>query len=131
MRILVLGSGGRENALAWKLRQSPRVEELLVLPGNGGTGPLPERLKKSSPLACALEMGADLTVVGPEALLAAGVVDEFQARGLKIWGPNRAAAQIEASKAFTKSFMGRYGIPTAESVTFSDFQAAADYLESR
>jgi phosphoribosylamine---glycine ligase len=131
MRILILGSGGREHALAWKLRQSPWVEELLVLPGNGGTGPLPEKFKKLSPLACALEVGADLTVVGPEALLAAGVVDEFQTRGLKIWGPNRAAAQIEASKAFAKSFMGRYGIPTAESGAFSDFQAAADYLESR
>lgn len=129
MRILVVGSGGREHALAWKLRQSPHVEEVLVLPGNGGTGPLPESWRGLSPLACALAAQVDLTIVGPEAPLASGIVDEFQAAGLKIWGPSRAAAQLEASKAFAKNFMRRYRIPTATSETFHDFQAAAAYVE--
>jgi phosphoribosylamine--glycine ligase len=129
MKILVIGSGGREHALAWKLQQSPRVEQVIVAPGNGGTGSLPEMFKGLSPLELALTAAVDLTVVGPEAPLAEGLVDQFQARGLKIWGPSRTAAQIEASKAFAKSFMQRRHIPTAASATFTDFTEAAHYLE--
>lgn len=131
MKILVIGSGGREHALAWKLSRSPRVTQVLVTPGNGGTGPLPDGLKDLSPLACAQEAGVDLTVVGPEMPLAAGIVDEFQAKGLKIWGPSQAAAQIEASKAFAKGFMQRWNIPTAASATFTEFAAAKAYLQQQ
>jgi phosphoribosylamine--glycine ligase len=129
MKILVIGSGGREHALAWKLQQSPRVEQVIVAPGNGGTGSLPEAFQSLSPLELALAAQVDLTVVGPEAPLAEGLVDQFQARGLKIWGPSRAAAQIEASKAFAKRFMQRHDIPAAASATFTDFTEAADYLD--
>jgi phosphoribosylamine--glycine ligase len=131
MKILVIGGGGREHALVWKLSQSPRVTQVLVTPGNGGTGALPDDLKDLSPLACAQKAGVDLTVVGPEAPLADGIVNEFQARELKIWGPSQAAAQIEASKAFAKGFMQRWNIPTAASATFTEFAAARAYLQQQ
>jgi phosphoribosylamine--glycine ligase len=121
MKVLVLGSGGREHALAWKLRQSPRVERLYAVPGNAGMAQEAQieeadirNPKQVAELAERLRV--DLTMVGPEAPLVAGVADEFQARGLPIVGPTRAAAQLEGSKIFAKQFMERHGIATADSV---------------
>lgn len=118
MRILILGGGGREHALAWKLRQSPLVEKLWCAPGNGGISQDAECVaaREESPVGwadLAEKLGAHLTVVGPEGPLVAGVADEFAARGLKVFGPARKAAQLEGSKVFAKEFMGRHGIPTA------------------
>ncbi len=134
MKVLVIGGGGREHALAWKLAASPKVQMVYVAPGNGGTA-LDLRLK-NVPITD-LEQLADfaqtekigLTVVGPEAPLAAGVVDLFRARGLRVFGPTRAAAQLESSKAFSKDFMQRHGIPTARYQSFSDAAAAHAYVE--
>jgi phosphoribosylamine--glycine ligase/phosphoribosylformylglycinamidine cyclo-ligase len=130
MKVLVIGSGGREHALAWKIAQSPRLTRLFVAPGNGGTGenvPIPvgdsDRL-----VAFAKEAQVDLTVVGPEAPLAEGLVDRFQAEGLRIFGPVRAAARLESSKAFAKAFMTRHGIPTARYAAFSEYYAAVRHL---
>ena len=136
MKILVVGSGGREHALAWKLAQSDRIQIVLVAPGNGGTAADP-RLK-NIPITDPKQL-ADfaeqehiaLTVVGPEAPLAAGIVDLFRERGLKIFGPTQRAAQLEASKDFAKSFMQRHGIPTAHSQTFSDVTAAHQYVDQQ
>ena len=136
MKVLVIGNGGREHALAWKLAQGERVTQVYVAPGNGGTA-RDERLKnvdltEVNALAdFAVEHKINLTVVGPEAALAAGVVDEFRARGLRIFGPTRAAAQLESSKAFAKDFMKRHGIPTAAYETFSDVAAAHAYVDQR
>lgn len=134
MKILVIGGGGREHAMAWKLAQSPRVQVVYVAPGNGGTA-LDEHLQ-NVPLTdvkelrtWALENKIGLTVVGPEAPLAAGVVDEFRAHGLRVFGPTKAAAQLESSKAFSKAFMKRHGIPTAAYDTFSDPAAARAYVD--
>ena len=136
MKVLVIGGGGREHALAWKLAQSERLQAVYVAPGNGGTA-LDPRLE-NIPLTdvTALRKWAQqekvaLTVVGPEAPLAAGVVDEFRAHGLRIFGPTRAAAQLESSKAFSKAFMKRHGIPTAEYETFTDAAAAHAYVERK
>ena len=136
MRVLVIGNGGREHALAWKLAQGERVSQVFVAPGNGGTA-RDERLQ-NVPITdvraladFAVEQKITLTVVGPEAALAAGVVDEFRARGLRIFGPTQAAAQLESSKAFAKDFMKRHGIPTAAYETFSDPAAAHAYVERR
>ena len=134
MKVLVIGGGGREHALAWKLAQSERVQRVYVAPGNGGTA-LDARLQNvnlSQPEALADFAEAEkvgLTVVGPEAPLAAGVVDVFRARGLRIFGPTKAAAQLESSKAYAKDFMRRHGIPTAAYETFSDAQAAHAYVD--
>jgi phosphoribosylamine--glycine ligase len=119
MKVLVVGGGGREHALAWKLSQSPRVHSVHVAPGNGGTAldPRLENLDITDVKALrkwALENDIAVTVVGPEQPLAAGIVDEFRAHGLRIFGPTKAAAQLESSKAFSKAFMKRHGIPTAE-----------------
>ncbi|HMN21501.1 MAG TPA: phosphoribosylamine--glycine ligase [Ottowia sp.] len=134
MKILVIGSGGREHALAWKLAQSPRVQQVYVAPGNGGTQAAPNL--KNVPLTdlvalrdWALQEKIALTVVGPEQPLAAGVVDDFRAHGLRIFGPTRAAAQLESSKAFSKAFMRRHGIPTADYETFTDAVAAHAHVE--
>ena len=133
MNILVIGGGGREHALAWKLAQSPRVQMVYVAPGNGGTAQ-DIRLKNVNVSGVvelrtwALANKIELTVVGPEAPLAAGVVDEFRAHGLRVFGPTKAAAQLESSKAFSKSFMKRHAIPTAEYEMFSDAQAAHAYV---
>ena len=133
MKILVVGSGGREHALAWKLAQSERVQVVYVAPGNGGTA-LDARLQNvaiTDPLALAefvQKEHIELTVVGPEIPLAAGIVNIFRDRGLKIFGPTREAAQLESSKDFAKSFMQRHAIPTAEYQTFSDIVAAHDYI---
>ncbi len=135
MKLLVIGSGGREHALAWKLAQSPGVKKVYVAPGNGGTATEPRvenlALTDIDQLAdfCVRE-DIHLTVVGPEAPLAAGVVDAFRARRLRIWGPTRAAAQLESSKAFAKAFMERNRIPTAQHRTFADAQQAHAYIDA-
>ena len=136
MKVLVIGNGGREHALAWKLAQSPRVQTVFVAPGNGGTARDPALrnlpLTDLSDLAdFAQKEKIALTVVGPEAPLAAGVVDLFRARGLRIFGPTKAAAQLESSKAFAKEFMGRHGIPTAAHATFEDPAQAHAYVEAQ
>ena len=138
MKVLVIGNGGREHALAWKLAQGERVSQVYVAPGNGGTArderleTVPIGLTDVKALAdFAVEQKITLTVVGPEAALAAGVVDEFRARGLRIFGPTKAAAQLESSKAFAKDFMKRHGIPTAAYETFSDPAAAHAYVDGR
>ena len=134
MKVLVIGNGGREHALAWKLSQSPKVQSVYVAPGNGGTGADP-RLQ-NLPITdlnalrdWALAQKIALTVVGPEAPLAGGVVDIFRAAGLKVFGPTRAAAQLESSKAFSKAFMKRHGVPTAAYETFSDAAQAHAYVD--
>ena len=135
MKILVIGGGGREHALAWKLAQSPKATKVFVAPGNGGTafaGGKLENLPITDPVALREWAQAEkigLAVVGPEAPLAAGVVDEFRAHGLKIFGPTKAAAQLESSKAFSKAFMQRHGIPTATYDTFTDPVAAHAYID--
>ena len=134
MKLLVIGSGGREHAIAWKLANSPRVQKVFVAPGNGGTATEPgvENIELSSTaqlIAFAKEEGISLTVVGPEAPLAEGVVDAFRAEGLRIFGPCQAAARLEASKDFAKSFMQRHGIPTARSATFTDAREARAYVD--
>ena len=136
MKILVVGSGGREHALAWKLTHSPRVQKVYVAPGNGGTATEPglENVPLTdirSLAAFAEREGVYLTVVGPEAPLAAGIVDEFRSRGLKIFGPTQAAAQLEASKDFAKQFMVRHSIPTARYATFTDPVLAKQYIETQ
>ena len=136
MKVLVIGNGGREHALAWKLAQSPRVQTVFVAPGNGGTARDPALrnlpLTDLSALAdFAQKEKIALTVVGPEAPLAAGVVDLFRSRGLRIFGPTKAAAQLESSKAFAKEFMGRHGIPTAAHATFEDPAQAHAYVEAQ
>jgi phosphoribosylamine--glycine ligase len=134
MKVLVIGGGGREHALAWKLAQSPRVQRVFVAPGNGGTA-TDHRLANipiTDPQALADFAASEqigLTVVGPEAPLAAGVVDVFRARGLRIFGPTQAAAQLESSKAFAKDFMQRHGIPTALYATFSDAAEAHAHVD--
>ena len=133
MKVLVIGGGGREHALAWKLAQSPRVQKVFVAPGNGGTAGerAVSNVDLSDPAALADFAAAEkigLTVVGPEAPLAAGVVDLFRERGLRIFGPTRAAAQLESSKAFAKDFMQRHGIPTASYATFDDVAAAHAFV---
>lgn len=135
MRIFVIGNGGREHALAWKLAQSPQVTQIWVAPGNGGTA----RLSKCENVSIAAgdlaaladfarQNRVDLTVVGPEAPLVAGVADLFRAAGLAVFGPSQAAAQMEGSKAFSKQFMQRHAIPTAQAAAFDDFDEAARYL---
>jgi phosphoribosylamine--glycine ligase len=137
MKLLVLGSGGREHALVWKLAQSRHVTQMFVAPGNAGTAA--ERLSTNGTPAQNVAIGAedipalvawaqanrpDFTVVGPDGALGAGVVDAFQAAGFRIWGPNRRTAQFEASKVYAQDFMERHGIPTAKSGTFADPAAA-------
>lgn len=133
LKILVVGSGGREHALAWKLGQSVLVERVFVAPGNAGTGMVAQNVAISDSdldglLAFTQENGIGLTVVGPEVPLADGIVDKFQAAGLPIFGPTQAAAQMESSKAFAKAFMQEYGIPTAKAAVFTDYEDARDYL---
>ena len=137
-KVLVIGSGGREHALAWKLAQSPRVTEVLVAPGNAGTAT--EARCRNVPvkvtdieglLALARDEGVSLTVVGPEVPLVAGVVDRFRAAGLRIFGPTAAAAQLEGSKAFAKDFLARHGIPTAFYAVHTDVDAALAYIRSK
>ena len=136
MKILVIGSGGREHALAWRLLQSPRASRVYVAPGNAGTAR--EKGVENVPLTRAADLiefvnknNILLTIVGPEAPLAEGVVDAFRAAGLRIFGPTQAAAQLESSKDFSKAFMKRHGIPTAAYATFSDANEAHAYIEQQ
>jgi phosphoribosylamine--glycine ligase len=136
MNVLVIGGGGREHALAWKIAQSNKVQKVFVAPGNGGTArdKLLDNIDITDVKALrefAQSNGVELTVVGPETPLAAGVVDEFRAHGMRIFGPTKAAAQLESSKAFSKAFMKRHNIPTAEYDTFTDAQAAHDYVNAK
>ncbi len=136
MKLLVVGSGGREHAIAWRLAQSPRVQKVYVAPGNGGTAREAgvENVAITDIRALvefALAEKIHLTVVGPEAPLAEGIVDSFRNRGLRIFGPSRACAQLESSKRFAKEFMKRHGIPTAAYASFDDARAAHEYVDSR
>jgi phosphoribosylamine--glycine ligase len=148
MKILIVGSGGREHTLAWKLAQSPQVVQIWVAPGNGGTEPGDDFANSGIAASCvsnvtiaaddigglrafALDNGVDLTVVGPEAPLVAGIVDAFRAVGLRIFGPTAAAAQLEGSKAFAKRFMVEEGIPTGVGAIFQDYEAALAYLRQQ
>src|ERR1051325_4733002 len=143
MKLLVIGSGGREHGLVWKLAQSPQVTQMWCAPGNAGIAQ--ERTAKTGQqvecvnlgaedlpglLAFAQEKKPDLTVVGPDNPLALGIVDLFEANGLRIWGPNQKAAQFEASKVFSQKFMERHGIPTARSGVFEEPAAARQFAAS-
>ncbi len=143
MKILVIGSGGREHALVWKLAQSPHASKLWCAPGNAGIA-LETLASNGSQVQCipvgaenlsalsafAIEQKVDLTVVGPDNPLALGIVDHFQKLGLRIWGPNQRAAQFESSKAFSQDFMERHGVPTAQSGTFTEVGPARAFVES-
>jgi phosphoribosylamine--glycine ligase len=139
MRVLLAGSGGREHALAWKLAQSPLLKALFIAPGNAGTARLRsdgaeisnlpiDAGDKNALIAAALERKIDLAVIGPEAPLAAGLADDLRAKGLAVFGPSQAAAQIESSKVFAKEFMRRHKIPSAKFTVFRDFEKALAYL---
>ena len=136
MKILVIGSGGREHALAWKLKESKRTEKLYAIPGNPGMAAIAECVPQISPtdnaavVAFAKEKGVDLVVVGPEAPLAGGIVDDLAAAGVRAFGPTKLAAEIEGSKAFSKDLMKKYGIPTAKYEVFSDAAAARAYVKA-
>ncbi|MFN3785651.1 MAG: phosphoribosylamine--glycine ligase [Thiothrix sp.] len=138
MKVLVVGGGGREHALAWKIAQSGRVSEVLVAPGNAGTALEPRM--RNLPIAAedvdalaayAKEHAVDLTVVGPEAPLSKGIVDSFRAAGLRCFGPTQRAAQLESSKAFAKDFLARHRIPTAEYATFTEVAPAIAYIQAK
>ncbi len=138
MKVLVVGGGGREHALAWKLSQSPKVVDVIVAPGNAGTAREPglrnaavAAMDIDGLLALAQREGVGLTVVGPETPLAAGIVDRFRSAGLRCFGPTRDAAQLEASKAFSKDFLARHCIPTAEYGVFDALEPALAYLHER
>ncbi|AVY93888.1 MULTISPECIES: phosphoribosylamine--glycine ligase [Microvirgula] len=136
MKVMVIGGGGREHALAWRIAKSPRVSKVFVAPGNAGTALDPHLTNIAvtdipALVAFARDEDVALTVVGPEAPLAAGVVDAFRAAGLKIFGPTQYAAQLESSKDFAKAFMKRHGIPTAAYETFSDAAAAHAYIDRK
>jgi len=131
--ILIVGSGGREHALAWALSRSPQVDKIFIAPGNAGTQAVGTNIAVSvedipALLNFAQEREVNLTIIGPEAPLAAGIVDAFQAWGLRVFGPSQAAALLESSKAFAKSFMVEQSIPTAEYAAFTDYEEAMDYV---
>ncbi|WP_334321771.1 phosphoribosylamine--glycine ligase [Gilliamella apicola] len=138
MKVLVIGNGGREHALAWKIAQSPLVSKVFVAPGNAGTA-LESGLENinikatdvSGLLSFAQQEQIDLTIVGPEAPLVIGVVDSFQKAGLKIFGPTKSASQLEGSKAFTKDFLARHNIPTAEYQNFTELEPALAYIREK
>lgn len=134
--VLLVGSGGREHALAWKLSTSPRIGKLYIAPGNGGTRTVGENVSigitEFEKLAdFAQEKGIGLTVVGPDDAFVGGIVDVFQARGLRVWGPSKAAAQMEGSKAFSKQLMAEAGIPTAEFTVFNEYEKTLEYLRAK
>jgi phosphoribosylamine--glycine ligase / phosphoribosylformylglycinamidine cyclo-ligase len=134
MKILIVGSGGREHALAWKVAQSDRLSQLFIAPGNAGTAKIGSNVAIESDnvdelVAFAAQQSVELVIVGPEAALAAGLVDQLQKAGIQAFGPTRAAAEIETSKAFSKQFMQRHQIPTAQFAVFNDFEQALAYLK--
>ncbi|MFT4577680.1 MAG: phosphoribosylamine--glycine ligase [Nitrospinales bacterium] len=136
MQVLVIGGGGREHALVWKIKQSPRVEKIFCAPGNAGTAEIAENIPIAADdikglLEFALEKGIGLTVVGPEQPLVKGIVDQFEEKGLRIFGPNARAAELEGSKSFSKDIMKKYGLPTAEYKTFNSADSAAKYIENK
>ncbi len=136
MKILVIGSGAREHALAWKIKQSPKITELYAAPGNAGTASIARNLDIrpddiEALAGAAQDIGIDLTVVGPEAPLAAGIVDHFEQLGMSIFGPIKAAAQIESSKVFARKLMQKYKIPCPNGITFSSYPEAKRYVESQ
>ena len=129
LKVLIVGGGGREHAIAWKLSQSPRIETILCAPGNAGISEIADCIPvqaddMDSLIALAKEKAIDLAVIGPEGPLAAGIVDEFERQGIRVFGPNKKCAQLEASKAFTKQFLERHSIPTAGYCEFTDLDAA-------
>ncbi len=135
MRLLVIGGGGREHALVWKLSQSPRVEKIFAVPGNGGMTALAE-CRPELPIARELVDWAvtekiDLVIIGPEAPLVAGLADEFESAGLAVFGPSKEAARLEGSKSYAKDIMAAAGVPTAVGETFSDYERAGDYVRER
>lgn len=134
MKVLVVGNGGREHAILWKVSQSPLVKGLYCAKGNGGTAKIAQNVSIEPTNVKALadfaqSEGIDFTIVGPEAPLVAGLVDEFESRGLKVFGPSQRASMLEGSKAFAKEFMQKYGIPTAEFHTFEDPQRAKNFIK--
>ncbi len=138
MKILIIGGGGREHALAWKAAQSPKVTKVYVAPGNAGTALEPslenvaiEATDIPALVQFAKENAIELTIVGPEAPLVLGITDAFQAAGLKCFGPTQKAAQLEGSKAFTKDFLAKYNIPTADYAVFTDIQPAIDHIQQK
>lgn len=136
MRVLVIGGGGREHALVWKIKQSPKVKEIFCAPGNAGTAEISENVPIAaddieSLLEFALKNEIGLTVVGPEQPLVKGIVDRFEEKGLRIFGPNARAAELEGSKAFSKDIMKKYGLPTAEYETFNSPTAASEYIQRK
>src|SRR5436309_9458524 len=136
MNVLVIGGGGREHALAWKIAQSPRVAKVFVAPGNAGTAVEPALVNVAVTaiadlVALAQAEQIALTVVGPEAPLAAGIVDAFRVAGLRVFGPTQAAARLESSKDYAKAFMARHGIPTAAYRSFIAAEEAHAYVEER
>ena len=135
MKVLVVGNGGREHAIAWKLKKSPQVDDLLLAPGNAGTAEIARNVPVAATdvdglLGLALEQQVDFTIVGPEAPLAAGIADRFHEAGLPVFGPTQAAARIETSKSFAKELMVRSGVPTGMAETFDDYEQARRYVQS-
>ena len=136
MRVLVIGGGGREHALVWKIKQSPKVQEIFCAPGNAGTSEMAENVSIAADdidglLKFAIEKDIGLTVVGPEQPLVKGIVDRFEEKGLRIFGPNARAAELEGSKSFSKDIMKKYGLPTAEYQTFTSARAAEKYIQDK
>ena len=138
MKVLIIGGGGREHALAWKAAQSPKVDTVYVAPGNAGTAlePKMENVAIDATdidglVAFARDNAIDLTIVGPEAPLVLGVVDAFTEAGLKCFGPTKKAAQLEGSKAFTKDFLAKYAIPTADYAVFTEIDPAIAYIREK
>ncbi|HAK61295.1 MAG TPA: phosphoribosylamine--glycine ligase, partial [Nitrospiraceae bacterium] len=136
MNVLIIGGGGREHALAWKISQSPRVSKIYAAPGNAGIARLAECIPiKADDIAgqraFAKDHGIDLTIVGPEAPLSRGIVDEFSAAGLRVFGPTKKAAELEASKTFAKDLMKKYNIPTAAYEVFTELAPAAEYVRKQ
>src|SRR3990167_8294432 len=134
--VLVVGGGSREHAMCWKLKQSPRVGKIYIAPGNAGT----QRVAENVPISVmefekladfAEEKKVSLTIVGPDDPLGGGIVDVFEARGLRVFGPSKAAAQIESSKAFAKQLMAEAGVPTAEFQVFRDYEQAFNYVRAK
>ncbi len=135
MNILIIGSGGREHAIAWKAAQSPRFSKLYIVPGNPGTASLGENVdvnasNHSAVIQFCKERNIDLVIVGPEIPLAGGIADSLSGAGIRCFGPSQAAAQIEASKSFAKEFMRRHKIPTARYQIFTDIQSALKHIET-